>query len=181
MFSLLKCIDEERIKIIGYVYNDMMYSRHWFQFADDSAISTSTEEDSQCLLNVFTKWSKWANFIINIDKCKSFGVKKCGTKSLQYKPYLKISGQMKPAVEIDDSFTYLGKMFSFEMKNDIIVTDLVKDFNSYITKLDQLPLHPRNKMKVITIFIYSKIRWRLSIYDLSITWVIQNLDSIIKT
>ena len=61
------------------------------------------------------------------------------------------------------------------------MTDLVKDFNSYITKLDQLPLYPRNKMKVITIFIYSKMRWRLSIYDLSITWVIQNLDSIIKT
>ena len=37
---------------------------------------------------------------------------------------------MIPAVEIDDSFTYLGKMFSFEMKNDIIMTDLVKDFNS---------------------------------------------------
>ena len=67
----------------------MMYPRHCFQFADDSAISTSTDEDSQSLLNVFTKWSKWASFIIRIDKCKTFGVKKCGTKSLQYKPYLK--------------------------------------------------------------------------------------------
>ena len=87
-------------------YNDMMYPRHWLQFADDS----------QSLLNVFTKWSKWTSFIIRIDKCKTFGVKKCGTKSLQYKPYLKVSGQMIPAIEIDDSFTYLGKMFSFEMK-----------------------------------------------------------------
>ena len=88
-----------------------MYPRYWFQFADDSAISTSTEED-QSLLNVFTKWSKWASLIIRIDKCKTFGVKKCGTKSLQYKPYLKISGQMIPAVEIDDSFTYtLEKCF----------------------------------------------------------------------
>ena len=91
--SLLKCIDDERIKCVGYVYSDAMTPRHWFQFADDSAIATATDEDSQHLLNVFTKWCQWSCFTIRIDKCKSFGIKKNGRKSVQYKPYLRISGR----------------------------------------------------------------------------------------
>ena len=132
--SLLKCIDDERIKCVGYVYSDAMTPRHWFQFADDSAIATATDEDSQHLLNVFTKWCQWSCFTIRIDECyllppifKSFGIKKNGNQSVQYKPYLRISGQMIPCVEIDDVFIYLGKTFSFDMSCENILFLLGQD------------------------------------------------------
>ena len=76
--TLLKCIEDERIKCTGYVFSDLMTPRHWFQFADDSSIVTATENDNQNLLNVFTKWCSWADFTIRIDKCCTFGIKRNG-------------------------------------------------------------------------------------------------------
>ena len=66
------------------------------------------------------------------------------------------------------------------MSTEHVKNELITDFNKYISILNQLPLHPKNKLQVISKFIYSKIRWQFSIYRLSETWVIQNLDSIIK-
>ena len=45
---------------------------------------------------------------------------------------------------------------------------------------DTLPLHPKNKMMIVSRCDYSKLRWNLSIYELSETWTIQNLESIVK-
>ena len=56
--TLLKTIDSEKIRSMVYNYCETLTPRHWFQFADDSALVSSTEEDSQALLNVFTKWCK---------------------------------------------------------------------------------------------------------------------------
>ena len=87
---------------------------------------------------------------------------------------------MIPPVEIGESFIYLGKSFSFDMSRGHVKNELIIDFNQYVSILNQLLLHPKNKQLVISKFIYSKIRWRFSIYRLSETWVIQNLNSIIK-
>ena len=91
-----------------------------------------------------------------------------------------INNEMIPPVQIGESFIYLGKSFSFDMSTEHEKNESITDFNKYISILNQLPLHPKNKLQVISKFIYSKIRWRFSIYRLSETWVIQNVDSIIK-
>ena len=54
-------------------------------------------------------------------------------------------------------------------------------FSEYLEKLNNLPLHPNKKLKIISMYVYSKIRWKMSIYDLSVTWVIQSMDSLLKT
>ena len=99
--TLIKCIEDERVRSIGYCYCDYLKPRHWFQFADNTAMVTTSEEDNQALLNVFTKWCHWSGFHIRVDKCSTFGVKHNGKKATQFKPYLKINNQMIPAVEIN--------------------------------------------------------------------------------
>ena len=47
--------------------------------------------------------------------------------------------------------------------------------------IDSLPLHIKNKIMIILRYDYSKLRWNLSIYELSEAFAIQNLDSIVKT
>ena len=94
---------------MGYSYSNALTPRHWFQFTDDTALATATQEDSQALLNVFSKWCQWANFLICISKCKFFGIKKNGKSSSQFRPYLKVNNEMIPAVTLNDSFVYLGK------------------------------------------------------------------------
>ena len=175
------CIEDERIKCTGYVFSRAMTPRHWFQFADDSAIVTATEKDSQNLLNVFNKWCEWAHFTLRIDKCCTFGIKKNGQKSNQFKPYLRINGLMIPCVEMGDSFRYLGKFFSFDMSPDKIKEELVLKVTTLMDKIDRIPLHPHKKLRIINLYLYSKIRWVFSIYDISCTWVIQSLDSVMKS
>ena len=66
-----------------YNYANALSPSHWFQFADDTALLTATQEDSQALLNVFTKWYQWANFKICLGRCRCFGIKKNGEQSTQ--------------------------------------------------------------------------------------------------
>ena len=64
---------------------------HWFQFADDAAVITGLENENQLLLNHFTRWCTWANMVIRVDKCSTFGIKKSSTSSTQYLPKLLIN------------------------------------------------------------------------------------------
>ena len=178
--TLIRCIDDERIKCLGYNYCYNLSPKHWFQFADDSALVTNTVEGTQSLLNVFSKWCNWASLEVRVDKCASFGIKKNGKKATQFNPYLRIGNEMVPTVSPDKAFVYLGKEFSFSMKTNAIQEDLVNDLNKYLEKLDKLPLHTKNKLLVINRFIYSKLRWRFSIYNLSETWVKQNMDNLVS-
>ena len=56
--------------------------RHWFQIADDTAITTALEGYNQLLCNVFTKWTSWTDLLIRIDKCHTLGMKKSTTGSI---------------------------------------------------------------------------------------------------
>ena len=49
--TLIRTIENEKIKLLAY----NLSPRHCFQFADDTARATATQEDSQALLNVLTK------------------------------------------------------------------------------------------------------------------------------
>ena len=61
-----------------------------------------------------------------------------------------------------------------------IKAKLEEKIKNNFEKLDRLPLHPKNKIKIISMYIYSKSKWEFSIYDFSTTWVKQHLDSIVK-
>ena len=118
---------------------------HWFQFTDDAAVISSQEKENQILLNRFSVWCQWANMIIRVDKCSSFGIKKHSSKSIQYQPKLFVSNQLIPRIEIGKSFCYLGRYFNFNMSDERHKSELCDLFNNIISKIDELPLHPRNK------------------------------------
>ena len=78
------------------------------------------------------------------------------------------------------NFIYFGKSFSFDMNNTDFKAEPVTDMNKYFDNLNWLPLHPKNKLLIVAKYIYSILKWRFSIYNITSTWVIQNLDSIAK-
>ena len=77
------------------------------------------EKENQILLNCFTRWCQWANFVIRVDKCVTFGVKKYSTRSTQFQPKLLIDKQLVPPVKNGESFKYLGRYFDFDMTNEL--------------------------------------------------------------
>ena len=126
---------------------------------------------------LFTKWSVWANFVLRVDECKSFGITKNVSQSVQFEPNLVICREKIPAVGSNMSSEYLGKKFNFRMKINEVQEELEKRVISYLTVIDKLPLHPKFKIQILTRYVFSKIRWTLMIYEFPITWLKQKLDS----
>ena len=91
-----------------------------------------------------------------------------------------VKNEVIPTVKLNETYTYLRKTFSYTMSVDKVKSELISGFNSYTDTIHCLPLHPKNKLKIVTRYVYSKVRWRFSIYKLGETWVEQNLDLIFK-
>jgi hypothetical protein len=84
---------------------------HWFQFADDAAVIRSQEKENKILLNRFSVWCQWANMIIRVDKCSTFGIKKHSSKSIQYQPKLFVNHLLVSRIEIGESFQLPWSLF----------------------------------------------------------------------
>ena len=53
----------------------------------------------------------------------------------------------------------------------------MKTIGDYANRIDTLPIHSLAKIEICQKYVYSKIKWDLSIYDFSETWVKENIDS----
>ena len=138
---------------------------HWFQFADDAAVISSQEKENQMLLNRFTIWCQWANMIIRIDKCSTFGIKKQLTKSVQYLPKLFVNNRLVPRIEMGESFRYLGRYFNYDMSEEKHKSEIYDLFSDTMSKIDELLLHPNNKILLYSRYLLSKISWDLTVSD----------------
>ena len=152
--------------------------KHWMQFADDTALVTSLESDNQYLCNAFVKWSTWAGLIIKVSKCHVFGMKKVKIDIIQYKPCITINKTPIPAVEISENFTYLRKDFNISMNCDHVKEQRTKDNTNYHQKIDILPLHTLQKIEICQLYVFSKLKWRFTIYHLYKNLVNQNIDNL---
>ena len=118
--------------------------------------------------------------IIRVDKCSTFGIKKQLTKSIQYLPKLFINNCLVPRVEIGESFRYLGRYFNFNMSDNDHKSEILDTLTDFFDKIDQLPLHPRNKIRLYSQYVLSKISWHFTISDIGKTWVSETLDAIVS-
>ena len=109
--------------------------------------------------------------IIKAEKCHSFGLKKCQKKCIQIKLKLYLNNKLINPVKIDESLVYLGRYFDLNMTNKDHKDILQSKTNKLLNTIDNLPLHPKNKILQYQRYILSKICWHLFVADLPITWV----------
>ena len=145
-----------------FSYKSMRYltARNWYHFADDTAFISGLESENQILLNLFSRWCSWADMIIRVDKCHSFGIKKSGStrnNSKQFQPKLFVNNEFIPPVKHDEYFTYLGRHFDYKMTNNQRKDDLFSDTKYMMKRVDYLPLHPKNKMLIYQRYVLSKL------------------------
>ena len=181
--TFIQFIRQEKYKQLGFSSHDtfdcLFKPVHWFQFADDAAVVTTNERENQFLLNCFTKWCKWSDMVIRVDKCATFGIKKFSSRSLQYEPKLFINSELVPRVKSGESFKYLGRFFNFEMNNEAHKEKLESSLSEMLKRIDALPILPKNKILLYQRYILSKLSWHFTVASLSKTWVIQNLDNVV--
>ena len=182
--TFIQFIKAEKFKQLGFSDHDgtnhLFNPAHWFQFADDAAVISSSERENQLLLNCFTRWCQWAQMIIRVDKCTTFGIKKFSTCSMQFQPKLLINNELVPPIQKGASFRYLGRHFNFEMNNDEHMSSLKTSFSNLLSDIDSLPILPQNKLRLYQTYLLSKASWDFTVSNISKTWVIQNLDNIVS-
>ena len=139
---------------MGYVYQGCLSPK---QFANDAAIVTALEKDNQLLCNVFLKWITWADLIICVDKCHTFGIKKSKTK--QFQPYITIRKERIPPIENGKSFTYLDKDFNFSMNCEEIKKQLSNEIVKYVDNIDKLRIKYLHQIEIIQRYVISKLKW----------------------
>ena len=64
------------------------------------------------------------------------------------------------------------------MSNKKHQSEICDLFSDIISKIDELPLQPQNKILLYSRYLLSKISWDLTITDISQTWVCETLDCI---
>ena len=57
---------------------------------------------------------------------------------------------------------------------------LVQTITDQIEIIDNLPLHPKNKLKLYQQWILSKVSWHLTVTKISNTWMKNNIDNIVS-
>ena len=165
----------------GYRFSGMFSHRNWLQFADDAAAISGLESENQTLLNAFSRWCNWSKMTLRVDKCHTFGIMKVNGCSQQVKPKLFINNQRIKPVDINSTFTYLGRSFDFHMSGDSHKAKLAETFSSLLQSIHDLPLHPRNKLYIYHRYVLPKISWDLTVFNLTETWVKQSLDSKLRS
>ena len=65
------------------------------------------------------------------------------------------------------------------MSLDAVKKELKEDLEIYISRISSLPLHSTLKIRILTLFVYSKLKWRFSIYRFGETWIKQNCDMLV--
>ena len=181
--TFIQFIKQEKYKQLGFsthVATDRLIKPiHWFQFADKAAVVTTDERENQLLLNCFTKWCQWADMIIRVDKCVTFGINKFSSRSPQIQPKLFINAKLLPVAENGESFKHLGRYFNSEMNNDKHKIHLESPLLDMLKQIDSLRVLPKNRLLLYHRYVLSKLSWHLTVADLSKTWVIENLDNVV--
>ena len=62
-----------------------------------------------------------------------------------------------PSDKNGESFKYLGRLFGFEMSNENDKTKLLSLFMNLLKEIDDLPLHPKNKLLLHHRYVLSKV------------------------
>ena len=177
---LIRTITQPKFAQLGYIWGPNVdpFSTSCLQFADDSVIVSRDVKSAQTLINLYISWCNWAEMEARIDKCQSYGARKLDGMYTQFCPNLTIMDAPVPSVEIGGSFKYLGKVFSFNQNDEPAKFTLKTRLKELLDKTSSLEISPQMKLKVLRLYIPSQISFGLRIYNMSYTWIGQNLDAL---
>ena len=111
---------------------------------------------------------------IRTDKCITFGMRKQDGVYEQFQPNLTINDERIPQVGTNESFTYLGKHFDFEMKNESTKSALQSKLSDMLKITTDLEVGAQLKLKILKYYIPSQLSFILKIYDIPYTWISNN-------
>ena len=114
---------------------------------------------------------------IRFDKCESFGAMKHNNVFSQIEPAIYLNNNKILPVAIGSSFTYLGKIFDLDGKNQEAKEQIVQKLSNLLNITSNLKITAQTKLKIYQQYIFSQLTFELKLYKLGTTWVNNNMDS----
>ena len=179
--TLIRTIAQDKFKSLGVAWGPSTSPSvtSWLQFADDAALIAHDCKSAQALVDIALAWCNWANMLIRIDKCVTFGMAKIKGVHKQIDPKIYINSSAIPSITTGNSFKYLGKIFTYTLDNSEIKELLVTKVKHILDITSALKTPAQLKLKIIRQYLPSQINFDLRLYNLSYTWITNNLDSMI--
>src|SRR6218665_1319849 len=115
--------------------------------------------------------------LIRLDKCSSLGMMKRNNSFDQVEPGVYVAGSRIPPVPIGGSFTYLGKLFEFDMKNKLAKSEICNKLEQLLKITPDLKVAAQTKLKILKQCIHAQLQFEQKIYLLGTTWIEQNMDA----
>ena len=131
---LMTLISQPKYEQLGYLWGPNARVHSWLQFADDTSLISKNVKAAQSLIDLNVAWFKWSGMEIRTDKCITFGMRKQDIVYEQFQPNLTIDNEAIPQVESNRHFTYLGKQFDFDMKNESVKSNLHSKLSDLLKK-----------------------------------------------
>ena len=157
----MKLISQPKYEQLGYLWGPNARVRSWLQFADDTALISKNVKAAQSLIDLNVAWCKWSGMEIRSDKCITFRMRKQDGVYEQFQPNLTINNETIPQVESNGHFTYLGKQFDFDMKNESVKFNSHSKLSDLLKKTTDLNVCPQLKLKILKYYIPSQLSFTL--------------------
>src|ERR1700759_1197338 len=146
------------------------------QYADDALIVAKSQKAGQGLIKLFEAWCSWSKMDIRLDKCISFGMSMGQTKCQQILPKVALEKGVISAVPIGGHFRYLGKIFNFDMKDEIPKNEIKEKLEKQLQIISDLNVKSQTKLKIFSVFIPTQIIFDIKIYSFAPTFISSVID-----
>ena len=130
------------------------------------------ERENQLLLNSFTKWCQWSAMKIRVDKCVAFGLKKSSTRSMQFQTKLFINKEIAPSLKSWESFAFILTL-------RWMIKTIRSKYNIFCWICYSVWIRLQSYHQTSYFYIIIELSSSLAVTNLSKTWVVENLDSVI--
>ena len=147
------------------------------QYADDALIIGKSQKAAQGLVKIFEAWCAWSKMDIRLEKCTSFGMAMGSTTFQQVLPVVALAKGVIPAVPLGGHFKYLGRLYNFDMKDDIAKKEIEDRMGQFLTIITNLNIRVQTKLKIFSRHVPSQIMFELKIYSFAPTFISNVIDN----
>ena len=165
----------QRCTHLGYSLNSVSGRINLLQYADDTSLIGDGPSSCQHLLSLTESWLSWSGMRANVPKCVGVAIK--ASTGRAYNPNLTLSGQPIPYLG-DTTFRFLGAPVAIHSTSAETREHLITKLSTMLQKVDDTAITRQQKLKIFKVSICPRLTWDLSISDLPVSWLQNNLQPI---
>lgn len=146
-------------------------------YMDDIKLYSNSTQSLHTLADITQLFSHDINMVFGIDKCKTLTVKRGNIEKNRYKL---ISGEIIEAMDLNNSYKYLGMQQARQIEQKNIKLDISKEFKIRLNEILKTSLVSKNIIKAINTYVVPVLTYTFGVIKWSRT-DLQKFQRIIST